>query len=150
MMARKYETPDEFLGELETMCANAFTYNEDDSEVFKDAQQIKVSHGVSIQDETWIVDTVRTLSSITVTTFKVVWPNHRFRKSNSPSPSSRHRDPGAHPPVPSHKSTPSRSVQLPDQYKPQVAQGPWFRCLKYIINNRHALLSTYLPCRKEL
>ena len=25
------------------MCSNAFTYNEDDSEVYKDARQIKVS-----------------------------------------------------------------------------------------------------------
>lgn len=42
MVGRKYETVDEFFGELETMCNNAFTYNEDDSEVFKDAKQIKV------------------------------------------------------------------------------------------------------------
>jgi hypothetical protein len=43
MMARKYETWEEFFSEVELMCTNAFTYNEDDSEVYKDAQQIKVS-----------------------------------------------------------------------------------------------------------
>lgn len=43
MVGRKYETPEEFFGELEIMCNNAFTYNEDDSDVFKDAKQIKVS-----------------------------------------------------------------------------------------------------------
>lgn len=42
MIGRKYETVDEFFAELETMCNNAFTYNEDDSDVFKDAKQIMV------------------------------------------------------------------------------------------------------------
>lgn len=42
MVARKYDSWEEFFAEVELMCSNAFTYNEDDSEVFKDAQQIKV------------------------------------------------------------------------------------------------------------
>lgn len=28
------------------MCSNAMLYNEDESDVFRDAQQIKVSHGL--------------------------------------------------------------------------------------------------------
>lgn len=44
MVGRKYETVDEFFAEIETMCNNAFTYNEDDSDIFKDAKQIKVGN----------------------------------------------------------------------------------------------------------
>jgi hypothetical protein len=43
VMNRKYERWEEFFDEAELMCANAFKYNEDDSEVYADAQQIKVS-----------------------------------------------------------------------------------------------------------
>ena len=42
MVARFYGTFEQFFDDLDLMCANAFTYNEDDSEVFRDAQQIKV------------------------------------------------------------------------------------------------------------
>lgn len=42
MMHRKYETWEEFFDEAELMCSNAFQYNEDDSEVYADATQIKV------------------------------------------------------------------------------------------------------------
>ncbi|ORX41076.1 Bromodomain-containing protein [Kockovaella imperatae] len=41
MVARLYNTHEQFFDDLDLMCANAFTYNEDDSEVFRDAQQIK-------------------------------------------------------------------------------------------------------------
>jgi hypothetical protein len=43
MMSRKYETWEDFFADIDLMCSNAFTYNEDDSEVYKDARQIKVS-----------------------------------------------------------------------------------------------------------
>lgn len=43
MVARKYESSDQFLDDVDLMCKNAMTYNEDDSDVFRDAQQIKVS-----------------------------------------------------------------------------------------------------------
>lgn len=46
MVSRKYETWEEFFVDVDLMCSNAFTYNEDDSEVYKDAQQIKVSHSI--------------------------------------------------------------------------------------------------------
>jgi len=42
MLSRKYEAWEEFFGDVDLMCSNAFTYNEDDSEVYKDARQIKV------------------------------------------------------------------------------------------------------------
>ena len=42
MISRKYETWEEFFTEVELMCNNAFTYNEDNSDVYKDAKQIKV------------------------------------------------------------------------------------------------------------
>lgn len=41
-MARLYETWEFFFEDVELMCANAMLFNEDESEVFKDAQQIKV------------------------------------------------------------------------------------------------------------
>jgi hypothetical protein len=44
MLSRKYETWEEFFNEVDLMCANAFTYNEDDSDIYKDAKQIKVCH----------------------------------------------------------------------------------------------------------
>jgi hypothetical protein len=43
MLSRKYETWEDFFADIDLMCSNAFTYNEDDSEVYKDARQIKVS-----------------------------------------------------------------------------------------------------------
>ena len=43
MMHRKYEKWEEFFDEGAVMCWNAFTYNEDDSEVYQDALQIKAS-----------------------------------------------------------------------------------------------------------
>jgi len=43
MLSRKYQTWEEFFVDVDLMCSNAFTYNEDDSEVYKDARQIKVS-----------------------------------------------------------------------------------------------------------
>ena len=46
MLSRKYEVWEEFFADVDLMCSNAFTYNEDDSEVYKDARQIKV--GASI------------------------------------------------------------------------------------------------------
>ncbi|GMK54604.1 hypothetical protein CspeluHIS016_0111900 [Cutaneotrichosporon spelunceum] len=43
MMARRYHTSDEFFIEVERMCDNAMLYNEDESEVWRDAKQI---HGI--------------------------------------------------------------------------------------------------------
>jgi hypothetical protein len=45
MVARKYDTWEEFFADADLMCANAMAYNEDGSEVFQDASQIKVSTG---------------------------------------------------------------------------------------------------------
>ena len=43
MLSRTYQSWEAFFEDVELMCRNAMVYNEDDSEVFKDAQQIKVS-----------------------------------------------------------------------------------------------------------
>jgi len=51
MLSRKYEAWEEFFGDVDLMCSNAFTYNEDDSEVYKDARQIKVGPLHSTNDE---------------------------------------------------------------------------------------------------
>ncbi len=40
MMARRYHTSDEFFVEVERMCDNAMHYNEEESEVWRDAKQI--------------------------------------------------------------------------------------------------------------
>lgn len=42
-MSRKYETWEEFFDDVDVMCSNAMEYNEDGSEVYQDAQHIKVS-----------------------------------------------------------------------------------------------------------
>jgi hypothetical protein len=47
MLSRKYEMWEEFFVDADLMCSNAFTYNEDDSEVYKDARQIKVGHSLT-------------------------------------------------------------------------------------------------------
>lgn len=41
MVSRKYDTSDEFFADLERMCDNAMIYNEDESEVWRDARQIR-------------------------------------------------------------------------------------------------------------
>lgn len=41
-MARTYLTWEQFFDDVELMCNNAMLYNEDDSEVYRDALQIKV------------------------------------------------------------------------------------------------------------
>ncbi|BEI81463.1 hypothetical protein CcaverHIS002_0206230 [Cutaneotrichosporon cavernicola] len=43
MMSRRYHTSEEFFIEVERMCDNAMLYNEDESEVWRDAKQI---HGI--------------------------------------------------------------------------------------------------------
>jgi hypothetical protein len=43
LSGRRYDTWEEFFGQVEQMCLNAMTYNEDESDVFRDAQQIRVS-----------------------------------------------------------------------------------------------------------
>lgn len=43
MMMRRYHTSDEFFAEVERMCDNAMQYNEEESEVWRDAKQI---HGI--------------------------------------------------------------------------------------------------------
>jgi hypothetical protein len=43
MVSRKYETWEEFFDDVDVMCSNAMEYNEDGSEVYQDAQHIKVS-----------------------------------------------------------------------------------------------------------
>jgi hypothetical protein len=43
MVGRKYEAWEQFFDDVELMCSNAMEYNEDGSEVFIDAQQIRVS-----------------------------------------------------------------------------------------------------------
>ena len=40
MIGRTYQQYQEFYDDIGLMCRNAMTYNEDESEVFKDAQQI--------------------------------------------------------------------------------------------------------------
>jgi hypothetical protein len=42
MLGRFYETWEAFFADVELMCANAMLYNEDASEVYRDAEQIKV------------------------------------------------------------------------------------------------------------
>ena len=57
MINRAYQTWEEFFEEVELMIANALVYNEDGSEVFRDAQQIKVGSclpGASVQ---WVLST---------------------------------------------------------------------------------------------
>ena len=52
MLSRKYEAWEDFFVDVDLMCSNAFTYNEDDSEVYKDARQIKVGYSLhSTNDE---------------------------------------------------------------------------------------------------
>jgi hypothetical protein len=41
-MARTYQTWEQFFDDVELMCSNAMVYNEDESEVYCDARQIKV------------------------------------------------------------------------------------------------------------
>lgn len=45
MVARRYETTEQFMDDIDLMCKNAMHYNEDDSDVFRDALQIKVCLG---------------------------------------------------------------------------------------------------------
>ena len=45
MNRRKYEKWEEFFDDVDLMINNAMIYNEDESEVFKDAEQIRVSKG---------------------------------------------------------------------------------------------------------
>ncbi|KAL7422928.1 hypothetical protein Q5752_002225 [Cryptotrichosporon argae] len=41
MIARRYDTTDQFFADIELMVGNAFAYNEDGSDVYRDALQIK-------------------------------------------------------------------------------------------------------------
>lgn len=42
-MARTYQGWEQFFDDVVLMCDNAIVYNEDDSEVYRDAYQIKAS-----------------------------------------------------------------------------------------------------------
>jgi hypothetical protein len=44
MIGRIYTTWQQFFEDIELMCGNAMQYNEDASEVFKDALQIQVGY----------------------------------------------------------------------------------------------------------
>lgn len=48
MVARYYISKEQFYDDVELMCRNAIAYNEDDSDVNRDAQQILVSGGRQI------------------------------------------------------------------------------------------------------
>lgn len=49
MLARRYDTWEEFFEQVELMCNNAMQYNEDESDVFRDAQQIMVSSSFRVR-----------------------------------------------------------------------------------------------------
>lgn len=50
MVARYYISKEQFYDDIELMCRNAIAYNEDDSDVNRDAQQILVSGGRHVPD----------------------------------------------------------------------------------------------------
>ena len=50
MVSRMYQTCEQFFEDIELMCANAMQYNEDESEVYRDAAQIKVSYQLAVSD----------------------------------------------------------------------------------------------------
>ena len=47
-MGRIYQTWEQFFDDVDLMCNNAMLYNEDASEVYRDAAQIKVSQDLRL------------------------------------------------------------------------------------------------------
>lgn len=114
-MARKYDTWEEFFAEVELMCANAFAYNEDDSDVFKDAQQIKVGRDDAVRCGQYI------------------WDDHADRGQGILEQQRRHihyrLDPSAHaaaakPKVKPPSVTPSRGMPSVSAEPPSTSYAP--------------------------
>ncbi len=86
MMSRTYQTRDQFFDDIDLMCNNAMLYNEDESEVYKDAVQIKVSQ--LLKAFTSPPNRYRGCSNGIETRWKNDWLDRKCRGSGSTHPPS--------------------------------------------------------------
>lgn len=85
MMARRYHSSEEFFVEVERMCDNAMHYNEDESEVWRDARQIR---GIVAHHRTLVKDRLsQPFKSGQKAVTKTVTPvRHGSHSSHAPTP----------------------------------------------------------------